>query len=69
MSNIKDAVGYPYDWQNREEEELIESYWAAHGRTLVPKEPETASAWANGRLALAAVVWGLIIMLVLSVQP
>lgn len=68
MNNLKDAVGYPYEWA-KPEEDNIEAYWAAHGKALIPKEPETASAWSNGRYAVAALVWGLIIMLVLSVQP
>jgi hypothetical protein len=70
MTNLKESVGYPYDWQNREEEEHIEAYWEMHKRTLLanPDTPDT-SPWANGSIAIAAVVLGLIVMLLLSVAP
>jgi hypothetical protein len=70
MTNLKESVGYPYDWQNREEEEHIKAYWTVHGRTQVANDdtPDT-SPWANGSIAIAAVVLGLIVMLLLSVAP
>ncbi len=47
----------------------IEAYWTAHGQGAFwyMRPDPTPDPWVNGQYALAAIVWGLIIMLVVSV--
>jgi hypothetical protein len=72
MSETKDACGHPYDWVDPQAE-----YWATHGkkepvsdpfvsRQWVDNTPDT-DPWSNGRYALSAVVWGLILLVVFGV--
>jgi hypothetical protein len=64
------------------ERDPIEEYWATHskpvqpyldlrdefGRTMDQIEFAQTNSWANGRYAFAAIVWGLIFMLVFSLN-
>ncbi len=66
----QEHVGYPYDFAKHDP---IEEFWAAHGNYRFryerpAKSLQDADPWCNGRYALAALVWGLIIMLVVSVM-
>ena len=56
-------------------EDQIEQFWAIHGRRNQPvqtafdwyeQRDTSRDPWCNGRIALAAIVWGLIAMLLLS---
>jgi hypothetical protein len=66
MSQENYGISYPYDWAK---EDPIEAYWTAHGQAAFwdMRPDPAADPWVNGRYALAAMVWGLILMLVVSV--
>jgi hypothetical protein len=77
MSKTKGGITYPYEWAEGEMEELQKTYWATHGkkepvsdpfvsRQWVDNVPEQ-DPWSNGRYALSAVVWGLIMLVVFGV--
>ena len=57
------------------ERDPIEEYWATHRREeQIPfawfyEDQRRENPWCNGRYAFAAIVWGLISMLLLSVSP
>lgn len=77
----QEHIGYPYDFAK---DDPIDQFWVVHGPRSYPLQTafswyEAASMklaearmvqdpWCNGRYALAALVWGLIIMLVISVM-
>jgi hypothetical protein len=70
-------VSQPYEWADGEMEELRKTYWATHGREplkgksiyeLLNKADELRNdPWSNGRYALSALVWGLILLVVFGV--
>jgi hypothetical protein len=76
MTQEKDAILYPYDFVDPQAE-----YWATHGKRqteydgleVTPIRDQVANwrlkndPWSNGRYALAAVAWGLIILVVFGV--
>lgn len=64
----QEHIGYPYEWQKFTEAEL--EAMRRH-QWMVDKQGgllERDDPWTNGRYALSALVWGLIIMLVVSVM-
>jgi len=72
MTEAKETISHPYDWVDPKAE-----YWATHGkkepvsdpfvsRQWVDNVPEQ-NPWSNGRYALSAVVWGLILLVVFGV--
>jgi hypothetical protein len=70
----QEHVGYPYDFAK---DDPIDQFWAAHGPRSYPLQTAfdwfdqrdiAKDPWCNGRYALAALVWGLFIMLVVSVM-
>jgi hypothetical protein len=72
MTQEKDACGHPFDWIDPQAE-----YWATHGKKEPVSDPFVSrqwidntpdqDPWTNGRYALAAVVWGLIALVVIGV--
>jgi hypothetical protein len=62
MTQDKDAVLYPYDFIDPLEK------WEKELAELYPSPSPKDDPWVNGRYAFSAIVWGLIIMLVFSLQ-
>jgi hypothetical protein len=70
MTKAKDDIVYPYEFIDPQAE-----YWATHkrkdedpyaSRQWIDNTPNS-DPWSNGRYALAALVWGLILMVVFGV--
>lgn len=73
MSQGNDSYTYPHDW-TQSDEDRQSAYWATHksyqyphGGIDISPRPVEDNPWVNGRLAWASLVWGLIIMLLLSI--